>query len=262
MFIPLMVLIFERKNILFDVPNILNFIAILQEGIPYLSYTVVNEFFIRTDVILVMLLFTPTELGLYTLSISIAMLLSAVSNSVGTVTFAKSAQLNQKDRYNSVTRAFRIALVIKISAGIILAIIAKIAIPVLYGKEFIPCTIMCQILIIGEIFSGLGTILDECLLGSGFPGKSIKTRILSTVLLITVTFMLYKSIGIYGAICGYVFSKMIHLLSNMRYVTKCVDGIYLKDLLGIRRSDIKVFMEVPKKVWLMFFKNKNVRMVN
>lgn len=213
-------------------------ISMLREGIPFGVVSVVNELYIRVDIILVLWLLEPRDLGFYSVAMSASMVLNSISQSAGMVAFAKSAQVVDLDRFKDIAKAFRVCTWLKILGGITLATLFPILIPLVYGKAFSPAITIATILVFSNILYGLGNLLDECLQGYGHPKKSVVGRLLSMLTLSILGLPLVHSVGLTGLAWSYLAAKAVYLIWNLLCLVRVVKQANFGELIRPQISDL------------------------
>lgn len=154
----------------------------------------------RFDIFLVNFFRGQRDVGLYVIAVTIAQLVWILSNSVATVLFPKIS----KEGKNQVTtllvvRASRIVLWSSLGISIVLAVLAPIALPAIYGKSFRPSVAPLLFLLPGITFFSLVNMLASFLAGIGQPKWNLWIAVAGLGVTVFFDLLLIPRFGIIGA---------------------------------------------------------------
>lgn len=155
----------------------------------------------RFDLFIVAYFRDLREVGLYALAASLAQLVWLVSNSVGTVVFARIGSSNDEPSA-AATRTAALArglLLIQLVLAATLAVVAQPLLRVLYGTAFEPAVSALWLLLPGVAVFGGATVLAAHLAGLGRPGLNLRVAAVSLVVTVVLNMMLVPMLGMNGA---------------------------------------------------------------
>jgi O-antigen/teichoic acid export membrane protein len=179
----------------------------------------------RLDFVLVGAIVGPAQLGIYAVASRFAELLRLPPLAVNYVLYPDFARV---DSSTAVVRARsmipRVGAVTA-AAAVPLALIAMIAIPLLYGPEFRSAVAPTYVLLVGLSMGGVSGVITAYLFGRGRPGLSSLSQVAGLVVTVTLDLALIPTFGVMGAAVA----------SCLAYLT--ASGVLVVCFLWLSRTD-------------------------
>jgi O-antigen/teichoic acid export membrane protein len=132
----------------------------------------------RLDQVLMAVLVTSSELGLYAVAVTVAMLTSTL---VGAVSSALFPRVAQGDPMLAI-RSCRVTVGIVFVAGLFLAVITPAALPFVFGSDFDDSVPMALILLAASVPAAAATVLSAALQAVGDVGATMRAELVAVAL--------------------------------------------------------------------------------
>ena len=213
---------------------------LLSISTPYITTSFFDLLNKNMDKILLALLLSVGDMGLYVVALSAASIHSTLSLSIGMVSFTKAAQ-SEKGNRDFIAQIFRYSIIMNALFAVFLAILIYFAIPLVYGESFRPSIKIAYILLIGTSLSGLTEILDQFLRGIGHPLLGLSGRLISIGFLLALGLPLVLYFGPVGIALSYTISQFI-VMAWIVAATARKSHTKFRDLLQIRSGDCQYFL--------------------
>lgn len=153
-----------------------------------------------------------TQLGFYTVALTAASVVNSLANAAGTVSFGMSTQTEHQLGFERVARMFRFTAWIWLLAGVAVAVIIPVALPILYGADFRPAIWPAIFLIPAAAFSGQASILEETMRAQGRAFIGLEARAIGLVIMLALTFLLVGRFGILGVAAATIGAQAVVLI--------------------------------------------------
>lgn len=190
--------------------------------------SIVNYLHYKSDLYLVSLFLTAGDVGIYSLSISLAEMLWIIPNSSSNLLFIDEATKSEKiDSIDKTRLNAKILFYIVIVCGVLLALIGYPAIKYIYSEKFIESFIPLLILIPGNISFSLFKMFGNMVAANGNPEKLVIASLIAAIINIILNIIVIPRVGIIGAA----------LVSTLTYSLAAI--IILKFYAQIKRLTIK-----------------------
>jgi len=147
-----------------------------------------------------------SDVGIYSVSVSIAELLWYLPNSVGFIIFPKAAASGKMEMRYFTKRVFSITLLLTFIGAIGLALIGKYLIIFVYSISFVSAYTPLLILLPGVVLLGGAKVLSNEMAGRGYPQLNSYVSGLSFIITIVLDLLLVPPMGIIGAAYASTFS--------------------------------------------------------
>jgi O-antigen/teichoic acid export membrane protein len=176
---------------------------------------------LRIDMLMIQYVLGPTQAGYYSVAVSLADFIYVPPAIVGIIIFPKLVALPDHEKRWKVTKKVTAYLGIILTLLVSLAIpLAKPAIRLLYGEDFMPAAPAFIILGIATIFYGMNNILSYCLAAMAFPWFAVHIWIVMAGLNIVLNLVLIKRLGIEGAAISSLICYVLLLAAQYIYLRK------------------------------------------
>ena len=164
------------------------------------------------DRLLLVVLITPEELGLYAVAYALSRLVEVVQAAVSTVGFAAMAGRDRagiKLLHDRVFRFVLYAVLIIIAGGFALG---GPAIRLVYGEEFAPANLVFRVLVVEAALGCLGQVASQLYFGLGRPGQVSAVQAASFATSFVAMLALVPSLGGFGAAIGLMLGSLVRLV--------------------------------------------------
>lgn len=215
---------------------------------PYLWYSVrsgsvslVSLLNYRADIYVVALMGTPAMLGMYTVAVTAAETLLRVTQVTQIVVSPHVASINEDAAVDLVTRSVRHNVIIAGVSSAGLALVAPLAVFVLYGASFEPMVPALRILLVGVFALSLGSPMSAYFsLRRGKPEVSFSLASLSAGICIALAVALVPRIGLNGAALASTVAYCIAQIGALAYFAQTT-RTRMSALLLPRRTDLEAY---------------------
>ncbi|HOI86313.1 MAG TPA: flippase [Lentimicrobium sp.] len=212
-------------------------LRMLGKGVFYALSFLTIQLNYRIDVVLLKVLSTPSEIGIYSLGVSVAELLWQIPLAVGVVVMSRTANSTDQQAINqSTARLLRISLVIglALSAGIVL--LSPWVVPLVFGSGYLPSVRVMQAIMPGILMIIVFRILSGQLAGAGRPDAALKAFAPALLLNVALNYLWIPQYGANGAVVAtnvsYTLASVIYL-----FVFSRISRMPLKELFRFRKED-------------------------
>jgi antigen flippase len=189
--------------------------AVLHEALPYGLAGLLGALAASADKALLLYLLGTAQLGFYTVALTAASVVNSLAGAAGTVSFGMSAQVKDREGFDRVARMFRFTAWTWLLAGLGVAVIIPIVLPLLYGAVFRPAIWPAILLIPAAALTGQASILEESMRAQGRAFVGLEARAAGLVVMIAMGWLLAPVVGIYGVVFAAIGSQAIVLIVMM-----------------------------------------------
>jgi O-antigen/teichoic acid export membrane protein len=206
----------------------------------------------KIDVVLLERLSTAAEIGQYNTGVVITELIWQLPAALGVVVFSRSANVSQAsaDRQEftlKIAQLLRITLAVSVVVAILLAAIAPVLIPLLYGDAFRPSISVLQLLMPGVVILTIFKVLNMDLAGKGKPQVSLAIFAPAAILNIGLNWLWIPGYGANGAAIASTLSYSISAIAFM-FVYAHLNQISIGQLLRYQKSDFSLITQLATKL--------------
>src|SRR5437660_3108276 len=185
--------------------------AVFREALPYGLAGLLGALAASADKALLLYLLGTAQLGFYTVALTAASVVNSLAGAAGTVSFGMSAQVKDREGFDRVARMFRFTAWTWLIAGLGVAVIIPIVLPLLYGAAFRPAIWPAILLIPAAALTGQASILEEAMRGQGRAFIGLEARAAGLVAMIVLGVLLAPRWGIFGIVIAAIASQAIVL---------------------------------------------------
>lgn len=171
----------------------------------------------RADQLVLSLLVSPRELGLYAAAVSLAGSVAFVPQAAGLVTFADGASQQGLSVKRTIGASFRLSFAWLCTASVLLWIAAPFLVTLALGKDFEGASTACRVLLPGMVAAGLNQVLYAAANAMGRPALPSFAELVGMVVTV-IGFVALVPLH------GYVAAAAI---STIAYVTSFIVMIWL-----------------------------------
>jgi O-antigen/teichoic acid export membrane protein len=220
--------------------NLNAFMGMLKYSIASFPGVLSDLITLRIDVFFVNFFSGASQVGVYTVAISVANILLYIPAAAKSVLMPYIANQGNKDITPKLSRLLILTLSF-LSIGLIPLV--WLAILPIYGQEFSYSRILFLILLPGTIFWGVFSLLTSDLEGRGLPWKASTVLVISAILTVILDIALIPVMGAMGAAVvstiSYAFTMLLALFLYQR-----VTGVRAREVLVPKASDIRLLFTI------------------
>ncbi len=225
-------------------------LRMLGKGVFYALSFLTIQLNYRIDVVLLKVLSSPSEIGIYSLGVSVAELLWQIPLAVGVVGMSRTANSTDLQAINqSTARLLRISLVagLALSAGIVA--LSPLVVPLVFGSGYIPSVRVMQTIMPGILMIIVFRILSGQLAGAGRPDAALKAFAPALVLNVALNYLWIPQYGANGAVMA---TNLSYSLASVVYlfIFSRISGMPVKEIFRFGKEDwsfVKRFIDRKKK---------------
>jgi len=189
--------------------------AVFREALPFGFAGMLNPLAQTADKALLLYLLGTTQLGFYTVALTAGSVVNSLAGAAGTVSFGMSTQAKQGEGFDRIARMFRFTAWTWLVAGVAVAVIIPIVLPLLYGTAFRPAIWPAILLIPAAALTGQASILEESMRAQGRAFIGLEARVAGLIAMVAVGILLAPVYGIFGVVIAAIGSQAIVLIVMM-----------------------------------------------
>lgn len=200
----------------------------------------------RSDVFLVAVFGTPAMLGMYTLAVSAAETLLSATQITAVVTAPHVGSLEEGAAASLAARAVRHNVLVAGVSCAALALLAPVAVYVLYGAAFMPVVPSMRVLLIGVFALSIGSPMSTYFtIRLGRPEVPLVLASSSALICIVGSIILIPRLGLIGAALA---STVAYVAGQSAAIVwfASVARIDVRAMLVPRGSDLRTYLEVVR----------------
>ena len=223
--------------------------SMLKLGAVYALALLVMQLNYRIDILVLQQLSSFSEVGYYSLGVSIAERLWQIPFAMGIVIMSRSANVENEDELNNdVARMLRISFLIAIIAAIVLYFITPYLIPFLYGKRFIPSAEIVQMILPGILMFIIFRILNSRVAGMGKPQFAIYVFLPA---LIVNVFLNYIWIPKYGGLGAAMATNVSYILGTIAFliIFSRLTKMSIIEIVGYKKEDFNFVASLKNRIF-------------
>ncbi len=165
----------------------------------------------RVDQLVVGLLLSTTDLGLYVAALAFCNLPRFLAQALGLVAFPRIAQDNEAHRRRRLWQFTALGTAAAAAVSLPLALMAGVLVPLAFGEDFRPAVSATQVLLGGTVVLCTRRVMSECMRGAGVPGAGSIAEALSLVALAPALVLLVPPYGLLGVAWALAVSYAVSL---------------------------------------------------
>ena len=161
------------------------------------------------DQILVVAFLPPAQMGLYSVSLSLAWVLQIVQNSVSRVLLPRVSAQSLAVVVAAVGRSARVAGALTALACVALIVLGPFLLHLFYGDRFAGATGVVRVLAIEAFFAGTTAVLVQAFLALGRPGTVTLFQSVGIALSVPLMIVLIPRTGLIGAAVALLIATLV-----------------------------------------------------
>lgn len=214
-------------------------------GVKVYGMELLGTLYNQADKIIIITLLTPRDFGLYTVVFSLSRIFNAVQNAITEVIFPKVTGMEPSLIITTVSRAFRISMIIMTIIIIPSLFVGQFFLGLLFGSQFLEASSTFYLLSIECIVGGGSWILASSFNAIGRPGMVLVRQIIAITITITLFFVLSPALGLFGVALALFTGAMVRLVITLLQLPR-VFNVSLGRIL-FDRNDIKYMNNFVKE---------------
>lgn len=200
----------------------------------------------RADLYIVAVMTTPVMLGQYSVAVTAAETLLAVTQVTGIVASPHIGSMGLRESALLAVRCVRHNVLVSGVCSATLAIVAPLAVFVLYGHAFMPVVPAMRVLIAGVFALSLGSPMSTYFtIRLARPGVPFTLASLSAIVCAVTTIALIPRLGLVGAALGSTLGYAISQSLAILYFAKTT-GVAIGDIIVPRAADVLAYVRAAK----------------
>jgi O-antigen/teichoic acid export membrane protein len=219
--------------------NPATFLKMFKYGLASFPGMVSDLITLRIDVFFVNFFVGASQVGIYTVAISIANMLLYIPAAMKSVLMPYIARQGNKE---ITPRLSRLLILVLTALAFVMIPVVWVALVPIYGIEFSYSRTLFLVLLPGTIFWGVFSLLSSDLEGRGLPWKASTISMASAVMTIILDIALIPLLGALGAAVvssiTYAFSMLLAVVLYRR-----LTGVSTTDILIPKTEDIRLLVE-------------------
>ncbi|NKY39971.1 oligosaccharide flippase family protein [Cellulomonas septica] len=205
-------------------------------GWPAGSVALLNQ---RVDLLLLSVLATPYDLGLYAVATTLAATLNGVAVSIAIPLRNRIV----RGEHDVVPGASTAVLAILLACGAVLAVSLPVLIPLVLGTGFLPAQPAMVVLLLAQAPLGAVIVLTQALIALGRPGAPLVGEALALVVTVTLVLATYRQHGIVAAALANLAGNLVSWAVLVHLVRRHVTRAPLRAFLLPSRRSIAALKE-------------------
>ncbi|MCM3748271.1 oligosaccharide flippase family protein [Paenibacillus pasadenensis] len=189
------------------------------------------------DKLIILALLTPRDFGIYSVIFALSRMFNVVQNAITSVVFPKVTGASKEVVVASVSRAFRLSMLLMLIAVVPAMIIGNMLIGLVFGPDFAEAGAAFYLLSIECILGGGSWILASAFNAMGRPGMVFVRQIIALTATVGLFFVFTPMMGLEGLalalLCGAVIRMAVSVASM-----KLLFGVPLRSIVS-GREDLK-----------------------
>ena len=173
--------------------------AALRYGVSVEASYLVTVMFLRVDVLFAYALAGPAAAGQYSVALTISALVALFPIAMSHATFPRLANVGEAEANDLTGQVCRYGVAAATIAAAVLGMATPVAVPLLFGRDFLPAVPPTLILVVGGILWATQWILCRAAAARGRPGLLLRSFGLGLVVMVGLDYVLIPWIGIVGA---------------------------------------------------------------
>jgi O-antigen/teichoic acid export membrane protein len=201
----------------------------------------------QLDLLLVTLLLSPRQAGLYTVAASAAAVIRVQGTALGLVGLPAVAREERPAEARRIAASLvRSTLLVGLVSAALIALAAPLLIRVIYGAPYVPATGVVRLLVFGIVLASVRQVAGDCLRGLGRPGAASVAEVSSWAVGAPLALVAIPTLGSMGAALAVIGSYGAALAVCLHYLR--VEGAGWADLLVLRGDDVRFVTEVVREI--------------
>ena len=215
-------------------------------GLKALPTSISVYLLLRLDVVLVRYLGTAEDVGVYSISASLAMMFQIIGFSVERAMVPRIMGRTSEEANALTPIVTRSFILVAAPLATVCALLAWPCVPWIFGAEYAGAVLPLAIILPGVVIGNIGQIANTDLLGRGFPGYASISAGTALAVNVGLNFYLIPRLGIVGAgiaslVCYSIFGLLLALI--YRWLT----GVRVRELIIPTAEDVQRILQLVRR---------------
>lgn len=220
---------------------------LFKTGIVFAIAVFVLELNYKVDIVFLENMVPASELGIYSVGVTLAELVWQLPQAIAVVLFTRSANsLSNEEASNRSAKLLRITWIPLVIGSVVFWFLAPLFVQIVYGAPYADASGVIRILLPGIVLMVLFQILNADLSGRGNPLFALRIYLVTLVVNIVLNYTLIPIYGMYGAAIGTTTSYIVGAII-FTYAYHKHTKIPYKDLFIINTDDIALIKEAIQR---------------
>lgn len=202
----------------FDITGLLEKMrTLLRYGGLLLGSDVMNIIACNSDIILIGYFLTESDVGFYSVAITLSMILSFIPAAIQRITYPATSEFfgakNTHELYIMLDKCMKYTALVIIPLGMIIGLFSLPIIKILFGEKYLPAVLPLNILLIGRVTSGsINSPIGSLYTSLGRPEVSFFLDSFNSLTSIVLMLFLIPYMGIKGAAISITTAMLLNTL--------------------------------------------------
>lgn len=174
-------------------------LAVGRFGLKYHALQVLSQIEYRSDILIMSMLLSAEQVGLYSVGVTMAQVIWMFQNSVAIVLFPRLSGTNDDESIKITNYVTRNTLFVNIVIGALIALLGRPLIHLLYGDSFQASYFAFLVLVPGIVANTIFRTTSTHFAGRGEPLRTARVSLFTMIGNIVLNIFLIPSLGIIGA---------------------------------------------------------------
>ncbi|BAA29507.1 flippase [Pyrococcus horikoshii] len=218
--------------------------SVVREAWPFAVTSIFVSIYYQIDIVMLSYMKGDKIVGWYNAAYRLVLILLIIPQIYFATVYPVMSKFYSisKDSLRSIfERSFKYMMIIGISIGLGITLLADKIILLVYGDEFAPATIALQILVWSEVISFVNIVFANLLNATNNSLLNTKQTLISAILNVILNFILIPKYSYIGAGLATVLTKIVSLIILIKFI-KRLD--FMPRLKWFDKEDIEIFKTV------------------
>jgi enterobacterial common antigen flippase len=188
---------------------------LLNYGLRAYGIELLGTLYLQIGGMLVVKILTASELGWYTVALSLSRMLSLLQSSVVTVLLPKTAARPPEEVLQMTGQATRVSLICLMVPSVVIGLAAPLILTTFYGPEFGQAVQTLRVLLLEALLSSATYVLTRAFMALGRPGLVAALQIAGLVVAVPATVLFMGLFGLLGASLALFASSCFRLIITL-----------------------------------------------
>lgn len=229
-------------------PTVKMWRPMLGYGLPVVAADIPSILNLRLDQMVMVSLLSTQMLGYYVVAVAWGAASTPLITAIGQVMFSHVAAKESVDsRQRLIVGGTRIAILLGLALAIPLCFITPIAVPTLFGYDFMPAIPAAVVLIVANAVLAINVVLKQSIQGLGKPRLILWSETISLFTTACFLWLLLPSLGITGAALTSLLAYAVGTVF-LAWKVSCLTPLSIADILLPRLSDLRSIWSAIYKI--------------
>lgn len=221
--------------------------ALLQKGFIFALAIFILQLNYKIDIVFLESMVSNSEVGIYSVGVTLAELIWQVPAAISTVLFARTANSSSNDAASKRTaKLLRISLLPLVVLSLLLWVFSPFLVNLFYGIDFIEAGSVIRLLLPGIVMMVLHQVLYADISGKGQPLLVLNIYVVTLIINVILNMILIPQMGINGAALSSTISYIVGAVGISRKYKK-FSGLNYSDFFILKKEDVELIINKIKR---------------